>query len=147
MSPEKLALLMLDKSQCAISGHRVGAVVRAINPVNGDSEYFGGCNIELATSKVWHAEETALIKAIVAGFVKPVECYVTSTNTDQRAAMCGYCMQHFMYANPDCEIVVVNMDGSVKFRTTVRERNGVYAYLGRGKLNTNISHSENNESD
>jgi cytidine deaminase len=127
------AIDMLQLAQANISGHKVGAVVIAEN-VNGAQRYFSGCNIELATSKCWHAEETALINAITHGFRKPLACFVTSNNVDQRAAMCGYCMQTFMYANPKCLIYVIDTDGSIKLVTTVEERNGPLAYHGKGRL-------------
>jgi len=123
----------LNYSQANISGYKVGSAIVALNE-NGAFGIFDGCNIELATSKVWHAEEVALVKAISAGYRNILKCFVTSTGEQQCAACCGYCMQHLMYANPDCEIIVVNPDGSVKLRTTVRERNGPLAYLGKGRL-------------
>jgi len=131
--PINLALNMLYFSRCNISKNAVGAAVVAQNK-EGCIRTFGGCNIELATSKVWHAEEVALTKAISEGYIKPIECYITAKNKQQRAAMCGYCMQHFCYANLDCKIFVVDLDGSVIVETTVRERNGIYGYLGSGRL-------------
>jgi cytidine deaminase len=127
------AVRQLELSQANISHHKVGAVLVAQNS-KGEHRIFTGCNIELATSKVWHAEEVALSKAISEGWRKPVRIYITSTNVTQRAAMCGYCMQHFMYSNPDCEIIVVDLDANILFETTVKERNGPYGYLGTGKL-------------
>lgn len=124
----------LDRAHVGISGKRVAANLIAQNK-KGQNNRFLGCNIELATSKVYHAEEVALTKAISSGYPFARLCMVTSTNEGQQAAMCGYCMQTYMYANPDCVIVVVNPeDKSVKLATTVRERNGPYAYLGKGKL-------------
>lgn len=128
-----MALRALLYSQANISGHKVGAAILASDG-RGTTSFFRGSNIELATSKCWHAEEVALVKAIAEGFRDIRAVYVSSTNTDQRAACCGYCMQSLMYANPDAEIVVVNMDGSIKLRTTVKERNGPYAYWGKGRL-------------
>jgi|SRR6185503_3999208 len=128
-----LTLHMLKFSQANISNHKVGACVVASN-LKGDYGYFGGCNIELATSKVWHAEEVALAKAISAGYRHIFACYVTSNNFDQTAACCGYCMQHLMYANPKAIIFVVHPDGSPKLAVSVEERNGQYAYLGKGRL-------------
>lgn len=129
----KKAIDATENAHTAISGKKVGACVIAADKY-GSLEYFTGCNIELATSVVYHAERVALVKAISEGYPTIKMCVVTSTNEDQKAAMCGYCMQDFMYANPDCDIVVANMDGSMKFITTVKDRNGPNAYLGRGKL-------------
>lgn len=133
MTPSQIALDMLRFSKCNISKRAVGACVLAENR-HGQSKFFGGCNIELATSKVWHAEEVALTKAISEGYTLPIVCWITSDNPEQRAAMCGYCMQHFMYANPSCVIRVVNPDGSIKIDITVAERNGEYGYWGTGRL-------------
>src|ERR1041385_1413553 len=102
-----IAMDMLKYSRANISGNKVGACVVAQNEAGGTTT-FGGCNIELATSKVYHAEEVALSKAISEGYPYILECWITSLSEQQRAAMCGYCLQHYAYANPDCRIVVLN---------------------------------------
>lgn len=129
------AINATKNAHVAISNHRVGACVIAY-PDTASNQYrlFTGCNIELATSIVYHAERVALVKAISEGYPVIDTCVVTSSHNDQQAAMCGYCMQDFMYANPTCRIIVVDMLGRVKINTTVLKRNGKYAYLGKGKL-------------
>lgn len=135
---------MLEYAQVGISDHRVGACVAARSPkAEKDGTYpkgyvalFPGCNIELATNAPtgWHAERVALIKALSGGATDILACFVTSDSIEQRAAMCGYCMQDFMYVNPDAFIIVLNPDKSVKLITTVKDRNGELAYWGRGKI-------------
>lgn len=129
----KMAIEAMQHAHVAISNHRVGACVVATNK-EGKIKLFTGCNIELATSVVYHAERVALTKAVSEGYPYILCCIVTSLNDDQQAAMCGSCMQDFMYANPNCGIVVVKPTGEIKLVTSVTERNGKYAYLGKGKL-------------
>src|ERR1041384_4543828 len=106
-SARDLAFEKLKYSQCSISNAPVGAAVVA-KYNEGSIGIFGGCNIELATSCVIHAERVALIKAISDGCINIDSVHVTSSNPEQRAALCGYCRQDFMYVNPDTMIYVYN---------------------------------------
>lgn len=128
---------MLQHAQVGLSGHRVGAaVIASSHKKEPTHKVFGGCNIEFSAGAYnIHAERLALVKAISEGYTEISYCFVTSSNFEQRAAMCGYCMQDFMYVNPNCIIIVLNPDKSEKIRISVLKRNGEYAYLGKGRIN------------
>lgn len=129
----KLAIAQLDYAQCKISGHRVGCALEAQRP-NGSQKDFRASNIELSTSAVYHAEVLALLHAINAGYTKPLAVYVTSTNPKKAAAaMCGICRQHYMWANPECEVFVVDTEANLRLHTKVVDTL-LHPYLGKGKL-------------
>lgn len=130
----KMAVERLDYAQCNISGHRVGSALVSQSPTTGMVGDFVAANIELATSAVYHAEVLALLRAIGAGYTKPIAVYVTSTNPKKAAAaMCGICRQHYMWANPNCEVFVVDTDANLRLHTKVVDTL-LHPYLGRGKL-------------
>lgn len=129
----KWAIEAIKNAHAGISGTRVGACAIAKNRA-GDYGVFSGCNIELANSNGWHAEEVALMKAISEGHPY-IECMVVTSGSDAHAvACCGYCLQNISYANLDCRIIVVNLEGKIKIDTTARKRQGENGYLGKGKL-------------
>jgi cytidine deaminase len=129
----RMAIRQLELAQCSISGHRVGAAVSA-KDYFGSTEIFGASNIELAISVVYHAEVLALLHAINAGYTKPTSVYVTSTNPKKAAAaMCGICRQHYMWANPNCEVFVIDTEANLRLHTKVVDTL-LHPYLGRGKL-------------
>lgn len=121
----------LEYSQANISNHKVGACLIASSS-NG-IKLFDGSNIELSHSTCWHAEEIALVKAISEGYIIPELVCVTSTSKTQQAALCGYCRQHFMYVNPECKILVVDLDGKILIQTTVIKTMN-YPYLAKYQL-------------
>ncbi len=127
----KAAIASLKHSQAGISGRRVGASVIASNGAR--TRVFSGCNIELATSTCFHAERVALLKAISEGYTDIQSIFVTSLSKEQRAALCGYCRQDFMYANRNCMIYVLNPDATLKIKTRLVDTLK-YPYLGGGKL-------------
>lgn len=128
------AVLQLQYARCNISGHRVGATIKACDPDTRETYCTGAANIELSTSAVYHAEVLALLKAIGAGYTRPLSVYVTSTNPKKAAAaMCGICRQHYMWANPDCEIFVVDTEANLRLQTKVVDTL-LHPYLGKGKL-------------
>lgn len=129
------AFRMLDYSQCNISGHAVGAAVVALRPDVEDYQplMWGGCNIEIATSRVIHAELVALCKAISMGYTKIESVHVTSDHKDQQAALCGYCRQDFMYINPDTMIYVYNPDKTEKIKVKLVDTLN-YPYMGKGRI-------------
>jgi cytidine deaminase len=122
----------LKSAQVGISGRRVGACVIATDKM-GTIGIFSGCNIELANSMGIHAERVALVKAISEGYTKIETVCVTSSSKEQRAALCGYCRQDYMYVNPDCKIYVFNPDKTIKIKTTVI-RTMRYPYLGAVRI-------------
>lgn len=130
----KKAIEATKNAHTQISGVKVGAAVIAFNKEKNLCDIFSGCNIELASSRGFHAESVALSKAISEGFPVIGGCVVTGSDDNHMAAMCGYCMQDFLYANPDCEVLVARMDGSIKLKVSLRERNGEYGYYGKGRL-------------
>ena len=131
------AFEMLKRSQCKISGVSVGAAVVASNPnpdyVDFHPLVFAGCNIEIATSRVIHAELVALCKAISEGFTKIESVHVTSTHKEQQAALCGYCRQDLMYINPEAMIYVYNPDKTLKIEVKLLDTMN-YPYLGKGRV-------------
>ena len=130
-----IAFEYMKHSQHDISGVAVGAAVVAGKELTNDIilNVFGGCNIEFATSLVVHAERVALVKAISEGYTKIYSCHVTSLNEAQRAALCGYCRQDFMYVNPEIMLFVYNPDHSEKLRVKLIDTMN-YPYIGTGRI-------------
>ena len=120
-------------AQAEISKIRVGAAVLAINR-NGDSSIFSGCNIEISFSRVFHAENVALLKAISSGYTNFKAIAVTSDSETKRgAAMCGCCRQDYMYLNPNCMVYVFNSDKSLKLKVKLIDTMK-YPYLSKGMI-------------
>ena len=120
-------------AQAEISKIRVGAAVLAINS-KGDSSIFSGCNIEISFSRVFHAENVALLKAISSGYINIKAVAITSdSETKQGAAMCGCCRQDYMYLNPDCMIYVFNRDKNLKLKVKIIDTMK-YPYLSKGMI-------------
>ena len=120
-------------AQAEISKIRVGAAVLAINS-KGDSSIFSGCNIEISFSRVFHAENVALLKAISSGYTNIKAVAITSdSETKQGAAMCGCCRQDYMYLNPDCMIYVFNRDKNLKLKVKLIDTMK-YPYLSKGMI-------------
>jgi cytidine deaminase len=131
-SARDTAFQKMDYSQCGISGVKVGAAVVSRCKFNSIG-IFGGCNLEIATSRVLHAELVALANSLSSGFTKIDSVHVTSVNVEQRAALCGYCRQDFMYINPDIMIYVYHADRSLKFRIKLIDTMNL-PYLNKGKI-------------
>jgi len=126
----------MEDALCAISGHPVGAAVYARKPGSTGlcGEVFGGGNIEIALSAVYHAEVVALLKALNAGYLEPLIVMVSSTDLKKPpAAMCAICRQHFMWVNPKCEVVVLGPDNGVRLQAVV-EDTILYPYRGGGRI-------------
>jgi cytidine deaminase len=120
-------------AQAEISKIRVGAAVLAINS-KGDSSIFSGCNIEISFSRVFHAENVALLKAISSRYINIKAVAITSdSETKQGAAMCGCCRQDYMYLNPDCMIYVFNPDKNLKLKVKIIDTMK-YPYLSKGMI-------------
>ena len=120
-------------AQAEISKIRVGAAVLASNS-KGDSSIFSGCNIEISFSRVFHAENVALLKAISSGYINIKAVAITSdSETKQGAAMCGCCRQDYMYLNPDCMIYVFNRDKNLKLKVKLIDTMK-YPYLSKGMI-------------
>ena len=120
-------------AQAEISKIRIGAAVLAINS-KGDSSIFSGCNIEISFSRVFHAENVALLKAISSGYTNIKAVAITSdSETKQGAAMCGCCRQDYMYLNPDCMIYVFNPDKNLKLKVKIIDTMK-YPYLSKGMI-------------
>lgn len=125
--------LAISFAQAEISKVRVGAAVLAVNQT-GDSSIFTGCNIEISFSRVFHAENVALLKAISAGYTGIRAVGVTSdTKEKQNAAMCGCCRQDYMYLNPNCTVYIFNSDKSLRLRVKLID-SMVYPYAPKGKI-------------
>lgn len=129
----RAVFLALSFAQAEISKVRVGAAVLAVNKT-GKRSIFTGCNIEISFSRVFHAENIALLKAISAGYTKIRAIAVTSSSSDkQKAAMCGCCRQDYMYLNPDCMIYIFNSDKSLRLKIKLVD-SMVYPYAPKGKI-------------
>lgn len=129
----RAAFLAVSFAQPEISKVRVGAAVLAINRM-GETSIFTGCNIEISFSRVFHAENVALLKAISAGYTNIHAVAVTSTSKEkQKAAMCGCCRQDYMYLNPSCMVYIFNSDKSLRLKVKLID-SMVYPYAPKGKI-------------
>lgn len=134
---KEVAKNAISFAQSGGSGKKVGCGLISRNMI-GETKIFSGCNIELSQSRTFHAEQVALFKSISEGFYDPLICVVTSTSPEQRACMCGYCMQDYSYTNKwDLKIIVIDpLTLEEQVRCTLRERQGEFGYFtGRGLLN------------
>lgn len=95
---------------CVIEGIRRGVTV------SHEYQYFGGSNIELSTTYVYHAEMIALIDCILHRFY-PRRLFVSSQSKEEKTFLCGDCRQQLLEINSDCEVIVLNPDGTRKNKT------------------------------
>ncbi len=132
-SLRRAVFLAITFAQAEISRVRVGAALLAINRV-GDTSIFSGCNIEISFSRVFHAENVALLKAISAGYTNIRAVGVTSdSKRKQNSAMCGCCRQDYMYLNPNCTIYIFNQDKSLRLKVKLID-SMLYPYAPKGKI-------------
>jgi len=102
-----------------ITGTKVGAVSFGLN--EDDKIHFTrGSNLEISISKVYHAEEIALISMVRNG-IKPLVICCTSKSDQEHIAMCGDCRQLALDINYQIKFVIFNPDGSVKFMGLVKD--------------------------
>lgn len=135
----------LDYAQASISGHRVAAAVFAMRKAKSKSKkrletegsdlfkVFGGCNLEISISTVFHAEAIALYKALSEGYTKIQAVGVTSDHEDQIKPLCGACRQLYMYINPKTTIYVFGKDKKIKLKVKLIDTMR-YPYISRGKI-------------
>jgi cytidine deaminase len=129
----RAVFLAVSFAQAEISKVRVGAAVLAINGM-GERSLFTGCNIEISFSRVYHAENVALLKAISAGYTKIRAVAVTSASKEkQKATMCGCCRQDYMYLNPNCMVYIFNSDKSLRLKVKLID-SMAYPYAPKGKI-------------
>jgi cytidine deaminase len=129
----RAVFLAVSFAQAEISKVRVGAAVLAINGM-GERSIFTGCNIEISFSRVFHAENVALLKAISAGYTKIRAVAVTSASKEkQKAAMCGCCRQDYMYLNPNCMVYIFDSDKSLRLKVKLID-SMAYPYAPKGKI-------------
>jgi len=131
-SARDLAFEKLKFAQCDISKSHVGAAVVA-KYQEGSIGIFGGSNLEFATSFVIHAERVALLSAVSQGAIDVISVHVTSSRPEQRAALCCYCRQDFMYVNKNTMIYVYNPDKSLKIKVRLIDVIE-YPYLSESRL-------------
>ena len=108
-----------ESAKAPITGTKVGAVALAFKK-NGEAELFGGFNVELSISYVYHAEECAMMHCIYKGY-KPEIIFCTSKSKEERIAMCGNCRQKLLDANPECHFVIFDPDGEIKIMGKIKE--------------------------
>lgn len=121
----------LSMAQAPTSGKKVGVCLIASK--GADFKTFMGCNIELSTSTVFHAERVALIKAISEGYICPLEIHLIANNEDSCMPLCGYCRQDYMYLNPDLGIVVYHVNGTIKYNVKLVDLMSI-PYMGKSKI-------------
>jgi len=101
---------------------RVGAVLVAEN-----NRTFLGFNIENYCHKGYHAEETALINALLHGYRGTMlkELYLTYDfygHSENIYPMCGHCRQlYWEFTHPDLVVTVVNQKGDILYRGKLSE--------------------------
>lgn len=122
-------------SQAPISGKHIGVyLLSALTKSNTRTiGSFLGCNIELATSMVFHAERVALVKSLSEGYKYPLELHLIADNKESCAALCGYCRQDFMYLNPHMRILVYHPNGDPKSDNILIDLMNS-PYLGKSKI-------------
>lgn len=59
---------------------------------------------------------------------------VTSKDKQQRAALCGYCRQDYMYADPNIPVFVLEPNGKIKLHVKHLVDTLKFPYMGTGKL-------------
>jgi cytidine deaminase len=98
---------------CPYSKYKVGAVVYAIDPVQGFPDIFMGCNVENASYGLTIcAERTAIFRAVSEGHT---DIKVMAIATDNGGMSCGACRQVEYEFNPDMEIYSISaLTGEVK---------------------------------
>lgn len=105
---------------------KVGCVIEGVKPASRgsireyDIEYFGGANIELSKTYVYHAEMIALIDCIMCRYY-PRKLFVTSQSKEEDVFLCGDCRQQLLEINADCEVIVFNPDGTRKGSMLVKD--------------------------
>lgn len=111
-----------NKALAPITGTKVGACAVSLQELDKNLEpvLFGGFNIELSISYVYHAEEMAMLNCLYAG-LKPDIVFCTSKSKDERIAMCGNCRQKLLDANPDCKFIIFDPDGKIKITGRIDE--------------------------
>lgn len=103
----EMALIPSDKKT------KVGAVILGIDESNDDKKLFGGCNIKISESHVYHAEIIALLKCLSENY-KPLEVFVTSRNLEENIHCCLDCRGRLLECNSDISLTVFNPDGTIK---------------------------------
>lgn len=108
---KELAIAEKVKVGCVTEGVRKGSVVE-----QNQYEYFGGSNIELSTTYVYHAEMIALTDCILHRYY-PMRLFVSSQSKEEKTFLCGDCRQQLLEINMNCEVIVINPDGTRKNKT------------------------------
>ena len=127
----------LSKSQAGISGCKNACALLAKNK-EGEYAVFDGCNIELSTSTVIHAERLALFGAISKGFTMPIAIVMAikddkvAPSCGYIAPMCGYCRQDYMYVNPNLK--VYTLEENHKLHGYTLKDTLIKPYMSKGKI-------------
>lgn len=134
MKDEMLKNLKL--AQCGMSGVRVAACLIAYNK-NDKYKCFYGSNIEIAGGLIFHAEETALVKAINEGYINLETILLISNNEKYNIPMCLKCRYTYSYINIDCKVIVLDQNFNNIIETTIRESIN-FPYYGKSFINNDI---------
>ena len=102
----------MDHAYVPYSGYRVGAAIET-----AEGEVFSGANVEIANySNSLHAEEVALVRALMAGYTDFTRLAVTSAARDG-VTPCGMCRQTLAeFADEDFRVMVDSPDGPEEHR-------------------------------
>ena len=102
----------MEHAYVPYSGYRVGAAIET-----ADGEVFSGANVEIANySNSFHAEEVALVRALMAGHTEFTRIVVTSAAKDG-VTPCGMCRQTLAeFADEDFLVVIDHPDGPEEHR-------------------------------
>ncbi|MDE1868215.1 MAG: hypothetical protein KGI08_10970 [Thaumarchaeota archaeon] len=111
---KELALSKEVKVGCVIEGWKKAKA----GTIYETYEYFGSANIEISSSFVYHAEMIALTDCIMHRFY-PIRIFVSSQSKEENVLLCGSCRQLLLEVNSDCEVIVLNPDGTRKHNETI----------------------------
>lgn len=118
----QMAMQIKEDAYAPYSNVKVGALVVALNN-HGQVGHFAACNFEPSNTIREHAEKMAARLAYMKGYRVIESVYVTSRTFVEHNAMCPECRDYYRKLDREMnvKIVVVNPDGSIKIRTTLKE--------------------------
>jgi cytidine deaminase len=103
---QEMALIPYDKKT------KVGSVITG-QDYNYKQKFFGGCNIKISESHVYHAEIIALLNCLSENY-RPIHVFVTSRSIEENIHCCLDCRGRLLECNPQMIITVFNPDGTIK---------------------------------
>jgi cytidine deaminase len=104
-----------DAAYAPYSQFPVGAAV-----LTADGRIFTGCNIENASFGAAICAERVAIFAAVAAGRRQLQALAVVADTPQPVAPCGLCRQVLAEFNPDCQVILANLNGDYQVLTLDR---------------------------